>query len=258
MGEGKGVTSTYEYAITTYNLTKKFGDFTAVNNLNLKVKKGEIFGLLGPNGAGKTTLIKMLTGINGSTSGAAQVLGEKIPEGNVSSRIGYMPQETGVYLGLTVEQNMKFYGRIFDLKSEEMEKRTVELLKFVDLENWRYEMVENLSGGMKHRVSLACTLIHQPELLFLDEPTVGVDPELRVSFWNYFHQLKENGVTILITTHYMDEARHCDRIGFMQRGRLIAEDKPLNLMETSEKDSLEDAFLFFSKKDELQKKEAVL
>jgi ABC-2 type transport system ATP-binding protein len=249
------MTSNYEYAIITNNLTKKFGEFTAVNKLNLKVKKGEIFGLLGPNGAGKTTLIKMLTSINGTTSGDAQVLGEKIPDGDIASKIGYMPQETGIYLGLTVEQNMKFYGRIFKISREKTEEKIVELLKFVDLANWRHEMVENLSGGMKHRVSLACTLIHEPELLFLDEPTVGVDPELRVSFWNYFQQLKERGVTILLTTHYMDEARHCDRIGFMQRGRLIAEDKPVKLMEISGNDSLEDTFLFFSKKDEIQNNE---
>jgi len=238
-----------EYAILTSHITKKFGDFTAVEDLELKVKKGEIYGLLGPNGAGKTTIIKMLASISNPTSGNAWVLGEKIPDGNIASKIGYMPQETGVYLGLTVDQNLKFYGRIFDLEKEEMEKREDELLKFVDLENWKHEMVENLSGGMKHRVSLACTLIHQPKLLFLDEPTVGVDPELRLSFWDYFNQLREKGVTILITTHYMDEARHCDRIGFMQRGHLIAEDTPTELLRESGKDSLEDAFLMFSQRD---------
>ena len=252
------MTSNYEYAINTANLTKKFGDFTAVNNMNLKVKKGEIFGLLGPNGAGKTTLIKILSSINNPTSGDALVLGEKIPDGDIASKIGYMPQETGIYLNLTVEQNMKFYGRIFHLSNEKTEEKIVELLNFVDLSEWRHEMVENLSGGMKHRVSLACTLIHEPELLFLDEPTVGVDPELRVSFWDYFQQLKEKGVTILLTTHYMDEARRCDRIGFMQRGKLIALDKPAALMELSGNDSLEDAFLFFSKKDETQNEGAAL
>jgi len=244
------VTLENEYAIITSNLTKKFGDFTAVDNLNLKVKTGEIYGLLGPNGAGKTTIIKMLSSISNPSSGEATVLGEKIHYGIIASKIGYMPQETGLYLGLTVDQNLKFYGRIFDLKKEEMEKREDELLKFVDLVDWKHEMVENLSGGMKHRVSLACTLIHEPELLFLDEPTVGVDPELRVSFWEYFHQLREKGVTILITTHYMDEARHCDRIGFMQRGRIIAEDSPQEILKRSGKDSLEDAFLEFSKQDE--------
>lgn len=246
-----------EYAILTHQLTKKFGKFTAVNNLELKVKTGEIYGLLGPNGAGKTTIIKMLASISNPTSGNARVLGEEIPDGKIAPKIGYMPQETGVYLGLTVDQNLKFYGRIFDLGKEEMEKREDYLLKFVDLVDWKHEMVENLSGGMKHRVSLACTLLHQPELLFLDEPTVGVDPELRVSFWDYFNQLREKGVTILITTHYMDEARHCDRIGFMQRGRLIAEDTPKQILKISRKDSLEDAFLIFSKQDETQKKEEV-
>jgi ABC-2 type transport system ATP-binding protein len=246
----KNVTLENEYAILTSQLSKKFGDFTAVDSLDLKVKKGEIYGLLGPNGAGKTTIIKMLASISNPTSGDARILGEKIPDGKIASKIGYMPQETGVYLGLTVDQNMKFYGRVFNLEKDKMEKREDELLKFVDLIDWKHEMVENLSGGMKHRVSLACTLIHQPELLFLDEPTVGVDPELRVSFWNYFNQLRENGVTILLTTHYMDEARHCDRIGFMQRGHLIAENTPTELLKESGKDSLEDAFLMFSKKDE--------
>jgi ABC-2 type transport system ATP-binding protein len=250
VGKVKDMISENEYAILTNHITKKFKDFTAVNDLNLKVKRGEIYGLLGPNGAGKTTMIKMMASIINPTSGDARVLGEKIPDGKISSKIGYMPQETGVYLGLTVDQNLKFYGRIFNLGKDEMEKREDELLKFVDLADWKYEMAENLSGGMKHRVSLACTLIHQPELLFLDEPTVGVDPELRVSFWNYFNQLRERGVTILITTHYMDEARHSDRIGFIQRGHLIAEDAPLNLLEESGKDSLEDAFMEFSKRDE--------
>lgn len=257
VGKVKNVTLENEYAIFTNHLTKKFKDFTAVNDLNLKVEKGEIYGLLGPNGAGKTTVIKMLTSILNPSAGDAQVLGEKIPDGKVAPKIGYMPQETGVYLGLTVDQNLKFYGRVFNLKKDEMEKREDELLRFVDLLDWKNEMVENLSGGMKHRVSLACTLIHQPELLFLDEPTVGVDPELRVSFWDYFNQLRKKGVTILITTHYMDEARHCDRIGFMQRGSLIAEDEPLKLLEESGEDSLEDAFLVFSKRDKNRRKRVV-
>ncbi len=238
-----------EHAILANKLTKKFKDFTAVDNFNLKVEKGEIYGLLGPNGAGKTTVIKMLASIINPTSGSAHVMDEKIPGGKVASKIGYMPQETGVYLGLTVEQNMNFYGRIFNLKKDEIKKREDELLKFADLTDWKHEMVENLSGGMKHRVSLICTLIHQPKLLFLDEPTVGVDPELRVSFWNYFNQLRKAGVTLLITTHYLDEARRCDRIGFVQKGHLIAEDTPQKLLKESGKDSLDDAFLEFSKRD---------
>ncbi len=243
-----------QYSIETSGLTKKYGNFLAVNNMNLKVKKGEIYGLLGPNGAGKTTLIKMLCSVLTPSSGNARVMGVKIPDGDIASQIGYMPQETGIYPGLTVEQNLNFYGRIFNLEKTEMEKKENELLQFVDLLPWKNEMAENLSGGMKHRLSLACTLIHQPQLLFLDEPTVGVDPELRVSFWNYFNQLREKGVTILMTTHYMDEARHCDRIGFMQRGKLIAENTPSELLRESGKDSLEDAFLMFSQKDENNQK----
>lgn len=247
-----------QYSVETSELTKKYGNFLAVNNMNLKVQKGEIYGLLGPNGAGKTTLIKMLCSVLIPSSGKARVMGVKVPDGDIASQIGYMPQETGIYPGLTVEQNLNFYGRIFNLEKTEMEKKENELLQFVDLLRWKNEMAENLSGGMKHRLSLACTLMHQPQLLFLDEPTVGVDPELRVSFWNYFNQLREKGVTILMTTHYMDEARHCDRIGFMQRGNLIAENTPTKLLRESGKDSLEDAFLMFSQKDENHQKEVVL
>lgn len=234
------------HVIQTKALTKKFGDFTAVDNLNLKVKEGEIYGLLGPNGAGKTTAIKMLTGLLRITSGEAKVLGEKVPDKAIAPHIGHMPQETALYIGITVHQNIEFFGEIFGLDKNTIKKREQELLKFIDLAKWRDEQVQNLSGGMKHRVSLICTLIHEPKLLFLDEPTVGVDPELRESFWKYFHNLRDQGITILITTHYMDEAMHCDRIGFMRRAKLIAEGTPNKLLRISKTDSLEDAFLKFS------------
>lgn len=239
-----------EYAIKTSSLTKEFGDFKAVNDLNLKVKKGEIYGLLGPNGAGKTTAIKMLSGLLKPSSGEAFILGNKIPDKKMASYIGYMPQETALYVGLTVHQNMKFYGKLFGIKGTKIKEKEKELLEFVDLYNWRNQLVQNLSGGMKHRASLACTLIHEPELLFLDEPTVGVDPELRISFWEYFNELKDEGITILITTHYMDEARRCDRVGFMNYGKLIAESTPQELLSKAGTDSLEDAFLKFSRKEE--------
>ena len=235
------------YVIETKNLTKKFGNFTAVDNLNLKIKQGEIYGLLGPNGAGKTTTIKMLTGLLKITTGQAIVLDKNVPNDSIAADLGHMPQETALYLGITVHQNLEFFGEIFGLSKKKIKTRESELLKFIDLEAWRDELVQNLSGGMKHRVSLICTLIHEPKLLFLDEPTVGVDPELRESFWKYFHQLRDSGVTILLTTHYMDEARHCDRIGFMRTGRLIAEDTPTNVLKSSKQDSLEDAFLVLSK-----------
>ncbi len=236
-----------EYAIQTSSLVKKFGTFTAIDHLNLNIRKGEIYGLLGPNGAGKTTTIRLLCGLIKYKEGEASVLGYKVPNNAISSYIGYMPQETALYEGLSVRQNMEFYGEIFGLKKDKITGRISELLKFIDLEKWIDELVGNLSGGMKHRVSLACTLIHEPKILFLDEPTVGVDPELRVSFWDYFNSLKENGITILITTHYMDEAKHCDRIGFMKSGSLIAEGKPDDILESSGTDSLEDAFLKYSR-----------
>ncbi|KAA0002393.1 MAG: ABC transporter ATP-binding protein [Thermoplasmata archaeon] len=235
------------FVVNTENLTKKFGNFTAVNNLNLKIKKGEIYGLIGPNGAGKTTTIKMLCGLLSPTSGKAYVLGREIPDKGIAPFIGYMPQETALYLGLTVHENVKFYGEIFGLEKEKILGREKNLLKFIGLERWRDEFVENLSGGMKHRLSLACSLIHEPKLLFLDEPTVGVDPELRVSFWKYFNKLKEEGITILITTHYMDEAQHCDRIGMMMKGHLIAEGVPQHILSITHTNSLEDAFLKFSR-----------
>lgn len=236
-----------EYVICTSKLTKKFGDFTALDNLDLKIRKGEVYGLLGPNGAGKTTTIRLLCGLVKYGSGEAFVLGSKIPDHSISDKIGYMPQETALYKGLSVKQNMEFFGEIYGLSKARIDERISELLKFIDLEKWKEELIINLSGGMKHRVSLACALIHEPELLFLDEPTVGVDPELRVTFWEYFNNLKQNNITILITTHYMDEAKHCDRIGFMKSGSLIAEGEPKEILKISGKTSLEDAFLEFSR-----------
>jgi ABC-2 type transport system ATP-binding protein len=237
-----------EHAIQTFSLIKKFGDFTAIDQLDLKVLNGEIYGLLGPNGAGKTTMIKLLCGLLTPTYGTMRLFGREIPDKSIAPFIGYMPQETALYEGLSVHENIEFYGEVFGLDNAKIEERIGDLLKFIDLEKWRDELVGNLSGGMKHRVSLACTLIHEPKMLFLDEPTVGVDPELRVSFWDYFGKLKEAGITILITTHYMDEARRCDRVGFMKEGKLIAEGKPKELLEITGTDSLEDAFLKFSRK----------
>ena len=236
-------------AIKTEKLEKKFGDFKALDVLNLEVRKGEVYGLLGPNGAGKTTAIKVLTGLLKRTSGNAEILGVRMPCKDIAQRIGYMPQETALYVGLTVHQNLEFFGKLFGMDKAAILAREADLLKFIDLEKWRDELVANLSGGMKHRVSLACALIHEPEVLFLDEPTVGVDPELRVSFWNFFGSLKEKGTTILLTTHYMDEASHCDRVGFMRSGKLIAEGEPKAILKEAGTGSLEDAFLFFARRD---------
>jgi ABC-2 type transport system ATP-binding protein len=233
-------------AIQTSVLNKKFGTHVAVNNLNLQVASGEIYGLLGPNGAGKTTVIKMLCGLMAPTSGEAFVLGEKIPDKHLASLIGYMPQGIALYLGLTVSQNMEFFAELYGVNRSEINEREKALLKLTDLEEFADELVTHLSGGMQQRLSLACTLLNEPKLLFLDEPTVGVDPKLRASFWDYFYKLKESGITIVVTTHYMDEARRCDRIGFMREGMLIAEGTPQELLQITATDSLEDAFLEFS------------
>ena len=233
-------------AVKTDKLVKIYGTFKAVDDLDLHIEKGTIYGLLGPNGAGKTTAIKVLSGLVKKTSGNAQVLEMEVPNKKVLRNIGYMPQETATYLGLTVHQNIEFFGKLYGLDKELIAKREKELLEFIDLTDWRDELVQNLSGGMKHRVSLACALIHEPDVLFLDEPTVGVDPKLRIKFWKFFTRMKKNGTTVIITTHYMDEARRCDKVGFMRQGQLIAEGVPEVLMKETGTESLEDAFLKYA------------
>jgi ABC-2 type transport system ATP-binding protein len=235
--------------VATKDLVKKFGDLTAVDNLNLKLPKGEVFGFIGPNGSGKTTAIKMLCGLLKPTSGESYVLGKKIPNTSIYPRIGYMPQETALYMDLTVKQTIRFFGEIYGLSKDAIAKREKELLDFVDLKARRNELVYNLSGGMKHRLSLAVSLIHEPELLLLDEPTVGVDPELRSSFWSYFKDLTSKGVTVLITTHYMDEANRCDRVGMIRMGKLVAVGSPAHMIEETGQQSLEDAFLWYLRRE---------
>lgn len=237
------------YVVETEKLTKKFGNFTALDSLNLKVEEGETYGLLGPNGSGKTTTIKILCDLLRPTSGSARVLGNLLPSTVVKNEIGYMPQETAIYLDNTVHENLLLFGRIYCMSAERIEKREVEMLKFVDLLDWRDALVSTLSGGMKHRVSLACALIHEPRLLFLDEPTVGVDPELRATFWKYFDTMSAKGITVIITTHYMDEANHCSKVGLLRQGKLIAEGKPNEIMNKTDTKSLEDAFLTLARRD---------
>jgi len=225
------------------HLTKTFGKFTAVDNLDLTIYKGEIYGLLGPNGSGKTTIIKMLSGLLTPTAGSVKIFGNTLPCKSVMNTIGYMPQETAIYLDNTVHENLSFFGRVYGMSKEHLEKREQEMLQFVDLSKWRDALVSTLSGGMKHRVSLACALIHEPTLMFLDEPTVGVDPELRATFWGYFENMAQKGITVIITTHYMDEASHCTRVGLLRLGKLIADGRPQDLKKSTRTTSLEDVFL---------------
>ena len=240
------------FAIETRSLTKRFGSFVALSNLNLSIEKGAIHGLLGPNGAGKTTAIKILCGLLKPSGGEAFIFGRKVPDRSILSEIGYMPQETALYLDLTVHDNMALYGELFGLPKTRIAEREKELLAFIALQKWRDVLVSKLSGGMKHRVSLACTMIHEPKILFLDEPTVGVDPELRASFWEYFDLLKRKGVTIVLTTHYMDEAQHCDRIGLLRQGLLLAEGTPGEVVRSVNATSLEEAFLALARREDVR------
>jgi len=232
-----------EPVINIQQLTKTFGRFTAVDHITLTISEGEIYGLLGPNGSGKTTTIKMLCGLLRPTSGYAAILGKPIHNKPIMQQIGYMPQETALYLDNTVHENLAFFAGIYGITNDRFVQQETRLLRFVNLERWRDSLVSTLSGGMKHRLSLSCALLHEPQVVFLDEPTVGVDPELRVTFWEFFHSLSQKGVTVVITTHYMDEADRCTRVGLLREGALIAEGNPQDLKKKVGTTSLEDAYL---------------
>jgi ABC-2 type transport system ATP-binding protein len=221
----------------------------AVDDLDLKVQKGLLYGLIGPNGSGKTTTIKMLVGLLSFSNGEALLLGEKVPIKEKRSLIGYMPQEMAIYTEITVHENLELFADLYSMDEASFKAREKELLSMIDLTDRKDSVVSQLSGGMKHRTSLACALIHDPELLFLDEPTVGVDPELRVGFWKYFADLKVRGKTVLLTTHYMDEAVRCDVVGMMRSGKMIAEGPPRTLMQETGTSDLESAFLEYSRRD---------
>lgn len=224
-----------ENAIQVEHLTKKFGNFTAVNDVNFNVKKGEVFGFLGPNGSGKTTVIRMLMGLITPTSGQGTVLGFDISKENdkIKEKIGYMSQKFSLYEDLTVEENLDFYGSVYGLSSKRLAKKKREILKMADLEGREKMITSNLSGGWKQRLALGCAIIHDPEILFLDEPTGGVDPIARRNFWDLIYKLSESGVTILVTTHYMDEAEHCNTIGFIYYGNLLTLDTPNNMKKNA-------------------------
>jgi ABC-2 type transport system ATP-binding protein len=217
-----------EAAILTSGLTKRFGSFTAVDGIGLAVRRGEIYGFLGPNGSGKTTTIRMLTGNMLPTEGSASVLGFDVvrePEG-LRRRIGYMSQRFSLFEDLTVAENLRFYAGVYDVSRERFEARRRYVLEMADLVGRENELTANLSVGWKQRLALGAATIHEPELLFLDEPTSGVDPVARSHFWDLLYELSDAGVTLFVTTHYMDEATHCHRLGFIYDGRIIAEGTP--------------------------------
>lgn len=217
-----------EYAVQVDDLTKTFGDFTAVDGVTFHIRRGEIFGFLGPNGAGKTTTIRMLLCLLRPTAGRATVLGYDIarqPE-EIRRRIGYMSQRFSLYQDLTVSENLDFYGRTYGVRGERLRQRKQFAVQMAGLEGRERELTRNLAGGWKQRLALGAAILHEPDMLFLDEPTAGVDPISRRTFWDLLYRLADEGTTIFVTTHYMDEAEHCQALAFIHQGRIIAHGSP--------------------------------
>jgi ABC-2 type transport system ATP-binding protein len=226
----------------------KEGKIKAVDGFNLTVKRGEIYAIIGANGSGKTTTINMMTGALYPTSGSIKVLGLQIPEKRraVACKIGVAPQEYALYSDLSVEQNIWFFAQLYGMKHSTFTERLDKLLPILNLDERRKATVSNLSGGMKRRVSIACALVHQPKIVFFDEATVGIDPILRAFFWDYFRSLSKAGLTIVLTSHVMDEAERADRIGLMRAGKLIEEGTPAEIKRRYAASSIEEVFIKLS------------
>ena len=226
-------------------LTKRFGELTAVDGLTLEIERGEIFGLVGPDGAGKTTTLRMLCGLIEPTGGSAQVAGHDAARESqaVKDQIGYMAQRFGLYVDLTVEENMLFYADLFDITGADRDALMTQLLRMTRMDPFRARRAGRLSGGMKQKLALMCTLLHRPQILFLDEPTNGVDPVSRRDFWAILYQLLQDGITIFMTTAYLDEAERCSRVGLMHKGKLVECASPDAIRREAGTANLEGAFI---------------
>ena len=239
-----------DFLIETQNLVKiyKQGNVKAVDGLNLKIHEGEIYAFIGANGSGKTTTIKMLTGMLDPTSGLIRVFGLTQPKNRkiIARDIGIAPQDYSLYNDLTTYENIRFFAYLYGVEKQDFKAHIDELIQILNLEDKKETLVSHLSGGMKRRVSIACALIHSPRLVFFDEATVGVDPILRKFFWEYFNELKERGVTLIITSHVMDEAERADRIGLIRAGKLIDEGTPNQLKIKNDVNTIEEVFIKLS------------
>lgn len=231
--------------ISVRHVNKSFGSKQVLKDITLEVSPAETFGLLGPSGSGKTTLVKLLTGIDEATSGEVHLLGIKMPKLAMLQRIGYMAQSDALYTELSAKENLEFFASLYGLKGVQRARRIQAVMELVHLEDHLRKRVGQYSGGMKRRLSLAIALLHEPPLLILDEPTVGIDPVLRLSIWNELRELNKKGTTIILTTHVMDEAEKCDRLGMIRDGELLAADTPAGLLQTTGSATIEEAFLYY-------------
>lgn len=239
-------------AIETRDLTRRFGDFVAVDSVSLAVPEGGVMGLLGSNGAGKTTFIRMLLGVLAPTGGSGQVLGHDLitDAEAIRQNVGYMSQRFSLYHDLTVEENLVFYGKVYGLKGSDLNARKDDLLAWAGLGDQRSLVSAQLGGGLRQRLAFACAILHRPRLLLLDEATSGVDPVSRRKFWDLIYSLTDQGTTVLVTTHYMDEAEHCDRLAMMNAGRLVATGTPADLRAQYAKGgSLDQVFVTLAKRN---------
>jgi ABC-2 type transport system ATP-binding protein len=230
-------------AVEAVQLRKSYGQIHAVDGIDMSLPPGRIYGLLGPNGSGKTTLIRLLTGLASATSGTVKVLGVQMPSRTILERIGYMTQSDGIYPELSVWENLTFFASLYGMTDKPQLHAALEL---VELDKRAGTPAMQLSGGMRRRLSMACALAHHPSVLFLDEPTVGVDPALRVQFWDHFHRLAADGATLLVSSHVMDEADRCDELLFIRDGHVLAQGTPKELRSRAHTDNLETAFLSFA------------
>lgn len=240
---------TNETVIKTEDLTKRFGDFTAVKKISFEVKRGEIFGFLGANGAGKTTAMKMLIGILKPTSGNAKIAGFDIynQTEQIKKNIGYMSQKFSLYEDLTIMENVQLFAGIYGLSDDEIKQRSSELIHKLNLQNQADKLVESLPPGWKQKLAFSLAIIHNPRIVFLDEPTSGVDPVTRRQFWNMIYEAASNGITVFVTTHYMDEAEYCNRITILVDGVIKALDSPAALKEKYNTSSIEDVFVLLAR-----------